>query len=69
MFGQQNNNQQVNNQNDTMASSPVGDMNSQIPAAPAPEPQVNDPFSFAQPVQAPVAQPVSSDDSGRLQRR
>jgi hypothetical protein len=64
MFGQQNNNnQQVNDQNDSVASSPV-DMNSQIPAAPAPEPQqVNDPFSFAQPAQPPVVQPASADNS------
>jgi hypothetical protein len=74
MFGQQNNNsQQVNDQNDPMASGPISDINSQIPAAPAPEPQMNDPFGFAQPaVTAPEPQtttdqpatdsPAPSDD-------
>ncbi len=72
MFGQQNNNnQQVNDQNDPIASGPVADFNSQIPAAPAPEPQANDPFAMTQAAPAPVTQPasdpvVSSDENDLL---
>ncbi len=64
MFGQQNtNNQQANDQNDPMNSGAANDFNGQIPAAPAPEPQSNDPFGFTQPapVSAPVSQPATNE--------